>query len=291
MKDFVALDVETANARFSSICSIGAVRFEDGTTVSDFYELIDPQAEFSGINVAIHGISESDVRGAPTFDEVLPRLISFVSDQTVVHHTHFDKSAVHQAANERGVAAPAWAWLDSAKITRRAWPQLARRGYGLADVCDMIGYEFDHHNALEDARACGEVVLAASRELPGTDLQALANQPLGRVLGTSGVEIPDPAEDGPLVGETIVFTGAMDMRRQEATIIAAQLGCQVADNVTKKTTLLVVGDIDVRKLAGHKASRKQRRAEELISGGQSIRILAESDFLAFVADETHPETP
>lgn len=212
------------------------------------------------------------MRGSPTFDQVLPRLNSFVFDQTVVHHTHFDRSAIHQAANERGSAAPAWTWLDSAKITRRAWPQLARRGYGLADVCYMIGYEFDHHNALADARACGEVVLAAARELPGTDLQALANQSLGRVLGTSGLEIPEPSEDGPLFGETIVFTGAMDMLRQEAAKVAAQLGCQVAGNVTKKTTLMVVGDIDLRKLAGRKKSRKQRRAEELISGGQSIRI-------------------
>lgn len=285
MQTFVALDVETANARFSSICSIGAVRFDGGVPADEFYELIDPQAEFSGINTAIHGIAESDVRGAPTFDQLLPRLNSFVGDLTVVHHTHFDRSAVHQAANESGVAPPIWIWLDSAKITRRAWPQLARRGYGLANVCDMIGYEFDHHNALADARACGEVVLAASRELPGVDLLTLANQPLGRAPGTSREGTPEPARDGPLLGETMVFTGALAMPRRDAAALAAQLGCQVAGNVTKKTTLLVVGDVDVSKLRGHKTSSKQRRAEELISSGQNIRILAESDFLAFAVSE------
>ena len=281
MKNFVALDVETANARFSSICSIGAVQFEDSIPVAEFYELIDPQAEFSGINTSIHGVSESDVRGAPTFDQVLPRLNSFISEHTVVHHTHFDRSAIHQAAHVWRIAAPTWAWLDSARITRRAWPQLARRGYGLANVCEMLGYEFDHHNALADARACGEVVLAAARELPGVDLGALASQLLQAQSATSRAHATEPGEDGPLSGETIVFTGALAIPRRDASILAAQLGCAVGSNVTKKTSLLVVGDVDVSLLAGHEKSRKQRRAEELIATGQEIRILAESDFLAF----------
>ena len=289
MKNFVALDVETANARFSSICSIGAVRFEGGLPIDDFYELIDPRAEFGGINSAIHGISESDVRGAPTFDQVLPRLNSFVRGLPVAHHTHFDKSAVHQAASESGVTPPNWTWLDSARVTRRAWPKLARRGYGLADVCHMIGYEFDHHNALADPSACGAVVLAASRELPDIDLRDLASQPLGPILGIldgrTTQQTPQPPEDGPLLGETIVFTGALALPRRDAATVAVQLGCQVAHGVTKKTTLLVVGDVDVGRLTGHEKTGKQRRAEELIASGQNIRILAESDFWAFAASE------
>lgn len=43
-------------------------------------------------------------------------------------------------------------------------------------------------------------------------------------------------------------------------------------------TLLVVGNQDVRKLAGQERSSKHRKAEELINGGQKIRIISESDF-------------
>jgi DNA polymerase III subunit epsilon len=68
------------------------------------------------------------------------------------------------------------------------------------------------------------------------------------------------------------------MSRSEAAEIAASLGCEVDANVTKKTTTLVVGDQDIEKLAGHEKSRKHRRAEELISDGQRIRILGETDF-------------
>jgi DNA polymerase-3 subunit epsilon len=42
--------------------------------------------------------------------------------------------------------------------------------------------------------------------------------------------------------------------------------------------VLVVGDQDVRKLAGHEKSAKHRKAEELIGAGHPIRIIRETDF-------------
>jgi len=57
--------------------------------------------------------------------------------------------------------------------------------------------------------------------------------------------------------------------------------------VTKNTTLLVVGDQDISKLAGKNKSSKHLKAEQLISKGQLIRIIKESDFKKLVvqADE------
>jgi DNA polymerase III subunit epsilon len=60
--------------------------------------------------------------------------------------------------------------------------------------------------------------------------------------------------------------------------------------VTKQTTLLVVGDQDVRKLAGHKVSTKHRKAEELIADGQPLRMLSESDWLALAGDSANRES-
>lgn len=88
----------------------------------------------------------------------------------------------------------------------------------------------------------------------------------------------DGNPEGELYGEVLVFTGALQILRREAADLAAAVGCEVGDNVTRSTTLLVVGDQDVRHLAGHSKSRKHRKAEELIRKGQRIRILRESDF-------------
>ena len=72
------------------------------------------------------------------------------------------------------------------------------------------------------------------------------------------------------------------MPRRQASEMAAGAGCEVADGVTKHTTLLVVGDQDIRVLNGHDKSSKHRKAEELIAKGLPIRILTESDFASMV---------
>ena len=88
----------------------------------------------------------------------------------------------------------------------------------------------------------------------------------------------DGNSDGPLFGEVLVFTGKLSMPRRTAADAAASAGCRVDEGVTEHPTLLVVGDEDLRKLAGHEKSSKHRKAEQLVAKGQPIRILGESDF-------------
>lgn len=89
----------------------------------------------------------------------------------------------------------------------------------------------------------------------------------------------DSNKDGPLFGEILVFTGSLQIFRREAADLAAAAGCTVHATVTKETTLLVVGDQDINRLAGHEKSAKHRKAEALIEAGQPLRIVQESDFL------------
>ena len=86
----------------------------------------------------------------------------------------------------------------------------------------------------------------------------------------------------PFAGESAVFTGALMISRAEAADLASGAGCDVTQGVTKKTTLLVVGDQDYRRPAGHSKSSKQRKAESLIEKGQPIRVLGEEDFRKLV---------
>lgn len=282
---FIAIDVETANADMASICSIGVAAFENGALASEWYSLIDPDDFFDPVNISIHGISEGDVKGAPTFRDVASDIDRFLGGQVVVTHTHFDRVAMHQAAGRWSITVPSYTWLDSARIVRRTWAKCARSGYGLANVCKMIGYTFDHHNALEDAKAAGHVVLAAMQE-SGLDLDAMQRrvlQPIDPSLSGAASITRDGNPDGPFAGEVIVFTGALEIPRREAADLAASVGYTVANSVTKQTTMLVVGDMDVTKLAGHDKSSKHRKAEGLVSAGQPIRIIRETDFKELVA--------
>ena len=282
--NFVAIDVETANADLASICQIGLVKCENGILSDEWKSYVDPEDYFDGNNVSIHGIDESTVKGAPTFPELSDTLRSYLAGTVVVCHTHFDRVAICQAHQRYDIIAPECTWLDSARVARRTWEQFAYRGYGLANVCAVIGYQFEQHDALEDAKAAAHIILAAI-EKTGMDLNKWLKR-VERRIGfpyQSGKIVQDGNPEGALFGETLVFTGALKIPRAMAAEMAAKIGCAVAAGVNKKTTILVVGDQDVKKLAGHEKSSKHRKAEKLRAEGCAIRILRESDFKEVVS--------
>jgi DNA polymerase-3 subunit epsilon len=286
---FVAIDVETANADLSSICQIGIARFSDGALIEEWCSLVDPQDYFDEVNVSIHGIDPSTIKDQPTLPQISERIRSKMENTISVCHTSFDRIAINQAYNRFRLNPISTTWLDSARVVRRTWKDLAWKGYGLKDVCKKLGYDFKHHDALEDAKAAGFVLLAALRESKLDLDQWLyrVNQPIDPSISDNGNDVRRGGNpEGDLYGEVLVFTGALKLPRTEAADLAARAGCEVAANVTKKTTILVVGDQDVRRLAGHQKSSKHRKVEELISEGYQVKILQESDFESLVRKST-----
>ena len=289
---FVAVDVETANADMASICQIGVAQYENGALSSEWRSYVDPQDYFDEINISIHGINESMVKGAPNFEALTESLYPLLNGQFVICHTHFDRVAISQAAEMYEISPPECVWLDSARIARRTWEEFAWKGYGLYNICESLGYEFKHHDALEDAKATGKLILAAI-EKSGLDIEGWltrVKQPIDPNTARSSQRTERTGNpEGPFYGEVLVFTGALKLVRREAADLAASVGCEVASSVTKKTTMLVVSDQDIRMLAGQEKSSKHRRAEGLIAKGASIRILKESDFEKLVQLAEYPE--
>jgi len=282
--NFTSIDVETANADLSSICQIGIVKFVDGAIADKWSTLVDPEDEFDSINISIHGIDEKSVKGAPILTQIESHVRRMLSDIIVVCHTPFDRVAIYQAYQRYDLKPIECIWLDTARVSRRAWTQFAYQGYGLANVAGELGIKFRHHDALEDAQTAGEILVRAVRDT-GINVQgwlARVNQP---IFGANDYKITrDGAPEGPLAGEVVVFTGALSITRREAADLAASIGCDVRDGVTKEITLLVVGDQDLHRLVGYEKSSKHRKAEELIERGQQIRILGEMDFLKIIED-------
>jgi DNA polymerase-3 subunit epsilon len=196
-----------------------------------------------------------------------------------VSHTHFDRVAIHQAYTKYNLQLPTCTWLDSARVARRTWEQFAYRGYGLGNVCASLGYQFVQHDALEDAKAAAHIILAAV-EKTGTALDKWLKRVEKPIpfFHQSGSIVQNGNPEGALYGETVAFTGSLHISRWTAAEMAAKIGCMVTEGVNKRTTILVVGDQDVKKLAGHEKSSKHRKVEKLITEGFQIRILRESDF-------------
>ena len=287
---FCVIDVETANPALHSICQIGLIEFRDGREVAAKGWLVDPDDYFDPGNVAVHGIDAHHVRGAPRFLDVFDELCAFVgSGEVLVSHTAFDRTAIERACDLAGLEVPQLRWLDSAAVARRTWPDVSQRGYGLSNLAGRLGIEFRHHDAVEDARAAGEILLHAI-EISGLSPEDWLKRSRQPISGGYPEQVRRVGSgDGPLAGERVVFTGQLGIARKEAADQAAGLGADVHPGVTKHTSLLVVGDQDVQLLAGHEKSAKHRKAEQLIAKGQAIRILTESDWRALVATDAAAE--
>ena len=277
---FVALDVETANRQHSSICQVGLAMVATNGDIETVSFLVDPEQGFEHFNVNLHGIDETTVKDAPSFAKVLQVLRPFLERHVLVQHSNFDKQAFNAASKFYGVPELRATWVDSVQIARKAWPELkGNGGHGLASLKTHLDLKFEHHDAEEDSRAAAEVVLLA-QTVTGEDFSKLA-KPRKQKYQTS-VAVPGN-QNGALYGHVACFTGQLSMSRVEAATFAAGAGITIKAGVSKKVTLLIVGDQDISTLAGHDKSSKHRRAEELQRQGHEIRILSETEFLKLIA--------
>jgi DNA polymerase III subunit epsilon len=216
--EFVVIDVETANADLSSICQVGIASFNCGGLEETWESLVDPQDFFDPFNVSIHGIDEDKVEGAPTWTEVFPQIRSRLAGEIVVSHTPFDRAAVARACESNTLQNCDCIWLDSARVVRRAWPEFSRSGYGLSKVAAHFGIAYRAHDALEDARCAGLLLLRAISETGITAEQWLVRvaQPIHPLIHARPGYAGGGNPDGELFGEVLVFTGALTIPRGEA---------------------------------------------------------------------------
>ncbi len=157
--DFVVIDVETACARVSSICQVGIVGFRDGRECFAWEMLLDPCDEFHAINTRIHGIAAHHVAGRPSYADVHAFVAGHLGGRITVAHSSFDKGALAAACRVHECEPVETRWLDSVRVARRAWPDLAN--HKLGNLARFLGLDHRHHDALSDARAAGWVVVRA----------------------------------------------------------------------------------------------------------------------------------
>lgn len=293
--EFTVVDVETANQSRASICQVGIVQVRGGEIRNEWESLVNPEGEFAWFCQRVHGIKASAVAESPRFPQIYPQIRELLAGAVTVSHSDFDRQAIEQSVTRYDLPGLNSRWVDSASVARKAWPDRAGQdGYGLHELAQFLGIRFEHHDALEDARAAARITLAAcracgcgldelsrefqsakGRERRNSDPADLIQPPVG-----SGHEFADMLNGS---GEVIVvFTGKLSTGRRAAKERAIGAGCTVHDNVTKQTTALVVGMQSTNALKGQEKSTKQRKAEALAAQGSNVAILGERDFWGLI---------
>ena len=154
---FVAIDFETLEHWRASVCSLSCVVFENGKIVDEFYSLVCPPTKLEEFHcVQTHGLHYNDVKDAPTFPNVWSKVDKMIGDSPIVaHNSGFEKSCIN-ACNEEFGTNNNYKYIDTLKLSRQYIKHI--NNYKLDSVCRKLGIKLKHHhNALDDARACGEI--------------------------------------------------------------------------------------------------------------------------------------
>lgn len=87
MKDFAAIDFETANNERTSVCSVGVIIVRNGEIVDSFYSLIQPEPNYYNYwCTQVHGLTEEDTEDAPIFPEVWKQIVPLIEGLPLVAH-------------------------------------------------------------------------------------------------------------------------------------------------------------------------------------------------------------
>src|SRR5215217_5728329 len=154
MKNYIAIDVETASSDKESICSIGVIKFIDGKAVSHKSSLINPECEFNFYNTKVHGITASMIENAPTWEQFYPTFAEFIDNEILVaHNASFDRDAINKMSIKYHLPVLNNNWVCTLKAAKR---ELDIQKWNLPFVMLHLGYEvLEHHNAYNDAISCG----------------------------------------------------------------------------------------------------------------------------------------
>lgn len=158
MRNFTAIDFETANGYRNSICQVGLVEVEDGIITNTLNLLVQPPKNFYwGTFINIHGITPAMTANEATFDQIWHLVAPFINDRNVVAHNGFgfDFPVLDKTLHHCGLPIPDYNKFCTYKLYRT----------NLADLCKKHSIPLKHHDALSDARACAELYLRYLDEL------------------------------------------------------------------------------------------------------------------------------
>ena len=156
MKDFVAIDFETANGERTSVCSVGLVWVEHGDIKDKIYRLSRPYPDYYNYwNTRIHGLTRQDTVDAEPFPVVWTEISARLAGLPLVaHNSPFDEGCLKAAFQQYGMAYPDYRFYCTCRASRRVFGR-ELPNHQLQTVAARCGYELhDHHHALADAEAC-----------------------------------------------------------------------------------------------------------------------------------------
>jgi DNA polymerase III epsilon subunit family exonuclease len=161
---FVVFDVETTSrdVKQGAIVEIGAVKVNNGKIEERWSTLVNPGSSIVGRQ--LHGITDDEVKDAPTPQQAAQQFMDWAGDALLVgHNVGFDIGFL-EAALGNGAHIETGRYIDTLVIAREAYPDTDLK---LGDLARFFELEVEpNHRALPDAEATAQLLIRLGGELP-----------------------------------------------------------------------------------------------------------------------------
>lgn len=246
----IAIDFETANEDACSACAVGLAWVEGEQVTRREYRLIRPaEMRFSTMNVRIHGIEPRDVEEAADFSSVMSEFLpDFSGSLLLAHNASFDMRVLCSSLLECGSQIPELQFLCTVQLAQVSWP--AQPEFKLKSIAHFLGINFQHHHAGEDAFACAQIALGATKIIGANDIHE-AGRLTHLIRGIGEIRVPTRKVRSSAVLPALEFvvrgsTGNLyevDVRLEDK--VSIKCGCQAGmfGRLCKHVTALVDGDV------------------------------------------------
>lgn len=194
-QEFVVLDLETTGLSpwEDEIIEVGALLLRNFVPCAQFHSLVRPTKPISKGAEEVHGITLEMVQDAPSLKEVLPKLLKFIGEKTIVaHNVKFDLGFLQNAVQKIMGREFQNSTVDTLSLSRTIFPF---QSHALGALAKELRIEMKQaHRSLDDCLATA-IIYKRIEELRDPRLQFFLEDMLDLItLGTV-------ADVVPLVGE------------------------------------------------------------------------------------------
>ena len=169
--EFVIVDVETTGTdpKMADLVEIAAVKVKGGKITDRWSTLVNPGRPIVGNQM--HGITDADVKKAPSPAEAARQALAFIGDSIIVGHSVGFDLGFLEAALADGTHIESGRYLDTLTIAREGYPDL--ENYKLPTLSNFFGIELAQaHRALPRRRGDREPADLVRQRPAGPDRRA-----------------------------------------------------------------------------------------------------------------------
>lgn len=262
--DYVSFDIETTGFSYSDkMIQIAAVKYINKKEVDSFSTYINTNGvEISTPISYLTGITNHNIKNAPTLDEAMQNFMSFISDFPLIGHNiiSFELPRIKKWANidlKHRVAVDTYEFASCSPLDVD--------DFKLETLKIYYGIKLNSHNALDDSRTAAII------------FEKLRNDDFHKAIDQETIEQI-------FSKKTFCYTGAIKMGRKVLEEHITTRGGRVVKSMSSKVNYLIVAPQIAKNLTDGVKSKKELVYEELISQNINIIKLTEDEFIKMISE-------